>query len=187
MRSSRQGLSSLKVLMGSFVPAIVWMVMCLGAGVAAPDICHADWRPYRLDRWVQAKVTAYCPGPCCCGAHANGRTSTGRDAALPGVAVAPRAVPYGSLIWLDGVGFRLADDTGGAMRRSWRGGVIHLDLRHQTHASARAWGVRQRRVAIYRPSPPRANVDSRTVSRRAPGAPRMSAMAQRRRETVRAR
>lgn len=131
-------------------------VACLVlGGVGHPEHAHADWRPYRLDRWVQAKVTAYCPGPCCCGRHANGRTSTGRDARLPGAAVAPDAVPYGSMLWIDGAGFRLADDTGGAMRQSWRRrGVIHVDLRKRTHAEALRWGVRQLRMAIYRPAPP---------------------------------
>lgn len=99
---------------------------------------------------VKALVTAYCPCSKCCGSSADGKTSTGRDAFRhSGVAVAPRAIPYGCIVSIAGVGYRLADDTGGAMRRSWRKGTYHLDLRFRTHSEALEWGRKWMKVNIY--------------------------------------
>jgi len=99
---------------------------------------------------VKALVTAYCPCSKCCGSSADGKTSTGRDAHRhSGVAVAPRAIPYGCIVRIAGVGYRLADDTGGAMRRSWRKGTYHLDLRFRTHSEALEWGRKWMKVNIY--------------------------------------
>jgi 3D (Asp-Asp-Asp) domain-containing protein len=110
---------------------------------------------YELDRVVEARVTAYEPSRRSCGSFADGRTSTGRNAhQLDGVAVAPEAVPYGYLVYIPGVGYRLVDDTGSAMRRAWvQERVIHLDVRMGSVAEALQFGVRQGvPVHIFRPA-----------------------------------
>jgi len=94
------------------------------------------------ERRVRAVVTAYCPCRKCCGKYADGKTATGRSAYLPGCAVDPKRVRYGSTIRIPPVnGFPafsvVADDTGSAMRRSKR---IHIDLRFKTHAEALRFG-----------------------------------------------
>lgn len=96
-------------------------------------------------------VTAYCPCKTCCGPGAVGRTSTGRDAyRYSGVAAAPQAIPYGAWVSIPGVGFREVDDTGGAMRQSWRSkGIYHLDLRFRDHEEARQWGRKWLAVDLY--------------------------------------
>ncbi len=147
-------------VLGSIVWGLVWDA----------DAAWADgFVPYEKVRMVRAKVTAYCAGACCCGRHADGVTSIGRDARLPGAAVAPDAIPYGHLLWIPGAGYRLADDTGGAMRTSWRvRREIHVDLRMASHHEAKAWGVRELEIAVYRPARARpAEVDVELVS--APG------------------
>ena len=133
----------------SWRPSALGSAIAMALALLTPDIALAQERPYRLDRWIHAKVTAYCAGACCCGAHADGKTATGRDARLPGAAAAPAALPYGSVIWIHGAGYRVIDDTGGAMRQSWRRGVVHVDLRCTSHAAARRWGVRWIYVALY--------------------------------------
>lgn len=103
---------------------------------------------------VRAKVTAYDPHGCCCDHSADGRTSLGDDAwHMDGVAVAPEAVPYRSKVWIPGAGWKEADDTGSAMRRSWRRGAYHMDLRVARHDEARRWGTRNLPVHLYRPVP----------------------------------
>lgn len=97
---------------------------------------------------VQAMVTAYCPCAKCCGSHADGKTATMTDASTPGAAVAWGAIPRRSRIHIPGYGWTVADDTGGAMRQSWRRGVIHVDVRFPTHAEAREWGVRRLDILI---------------------------------------
>lgn len=87
-------------------------------------------------------VTAYCPCRKCCGKDARGITSRGRDAfKTRGVAVDPTVIPYGTIVKIPGAGEFIADDTGGAMRQDWRKrGIIHLDLRYDSHADALVWG-----------------------------------------------
>lgn len=95
---------------------------------------HSQARP------VKAIVTAYCPCKKCCGPQARGITSTGTPASRPGCAVDPRLIPYGSRVRIPGAGWRTADDTGGAMRADARRGIVHVDLRMQSHTAALRWG-----------------------------------------------
>jgi 3D (Asp-Asp-Asp) domain-containing protein len=95
----------------------------------------------------QAKVTAYCPCSKCCGKDADGVTSKGVDANLPGIAADPKRVPYGTVLNVPGYGSAVVDDTGGAMRRST---VVHLDVRFKTHQEALNWGVKELAVEIVR-------------------------------------
>ena len=101
-----------------------------------------------VERW--ALVTAYCPCSKCCGYGTPGRTSIGKSAWKPGIAADPRAVPYGTEIYVKGYGRRFVDDTGGAMRRSWRRkGILHLDIRMTYHYNAKKWGRKMMKVRIY--------------------------------------
>ncbi|MBP5233275.1 MAG: 3D domain-containing protein, partial [Planctomycetes bacterium] len=101
-------------------------------------------------REMWATVTAYCPCSRCCGAGARGRTSLGGSAWLPGIAADPRALPYGTTVYVPGYGEQTVDDTGGAMRNSWRNhGRLHLDIRMKTHHEARQWGRRTMKVRVY--------------------------------------
>jgi len=104
---------------------------------------------------VDALVTGYCPCRKCCGKFSDGKTSRGRNAQLPGCAVDPKRIRYGSFVEIPAVkGFPkmklLADDTGGAMRRSK---VVHVDVRFKTHATALRWGRRRLKIRIIPPSP----------------------------------
>ncbi len=80
------------------------------------------------------------------------RTSTGRNAKLTrGVAVDPRAIPYGTRVIIPNVGTFSADDTGGKMRQDWRKrGIIHIDVRFPTFREAKNWGVKKREIGLYR-------------------------------------
>lgn len=101
-------------------------------------------------REVWATVTAYCPCSRCCGRGSPGITSTGRSAWKPGIAADPQAITYGTRIDVPGYGLHVVDDTGGAMRRSWRvGGRLHLDIRMNYHWQARDWGKRLLKVKVY--------------------------------------
>lgn len=99
-------------------------------------------------RTVDAVVTAYCPCRECCGPNARGITSTGQDARLTGCAVDPRHIPYGSRVRVPGIGWRTADDTGSAMREHGEKGIIHVDIRMQSHEQALRFGVRHTTIRI---------------------------------------
>ncbi len=115
----------------------------------APAAVNPQANP-RKYRELGATVTAYCPCSRCCGARARGRTSLGGSAWLPGIAADPRALPYGTVVDVPGYGVHTVDDTGGAMRDSWRNhGRLHLDIRMKTHYEARQWGRRTMKVRVY--------------------------------------
>lgn len=86
-----------------------------------------------------AIVTAYCPCEICCPGTADGFTATMTRAKHRGVAVDPRRIPYGSLLYVPGYGFALADDTGAAMRND---PDLHIDVRFRSHALAVRWGAK---------------------------------------------
>ena len=101
---------------------------------------------------IRAKVTAYDPSSVSCGKFADGKTSIGRNAwKLNGVATYPTAIPYGTYVVIPGVGGRTVDDTGSAMRNSWRRHRrFHIDLRVTYPYQARRWGVKNLDVKLYR-------------------------------------
>lgn len=71
-----------------------------------------------------------------------GATASGDLAGLQSVAVDPQVIPLGTEIYVQGVGERTADDTGGAIIGN------HIDIWEPTYTACADWGVRER--AIYR-------------------------------------
>lgn len=109
---------------------------------------------------VDAVVTVYCTCDKCCGRWAElgpdrptawtlpGGYSPRKASDLHGCAVDPRCIPYGTVITIPGYGTVIADDTGGAMRRDWSNGVVHIDIRHTgTHSEALVIAARIDRMA----------------------------------------
>ena len=64
----------------------------------------------------------------------HGRTATGDEAGPQSVAVDPSVIPLGSHIWVEGVGYRTADDTGGAIRGH------HIDIWESTTSACAQFG-----------------------------------------------
>jgi 3D (Asp-Asp-Asp) domain-containing protein len=126
-----------------------------------PNVIHSGQRlliptdgiPAGYKHWktVTATVTAYTPYRSCCGRWADGRTSTmKRSRNELGCAADPRAVPYGTFVKIPGAGIREVDDTGRAMKRSWRRGRYHLDVRFLRRQRALKWGRKRLRVELWR-------------------------------------
>lgn len=120
-------------------------------------------------KWVRALVTAYTPWDVADSdsGYQDGFTSTMVDTRslnpnhIYGVAADPRAVPYGTKIYIPEYWESLqsnknsiptkivVDDTGGAMRNSWDNGILHFDVRYRTTKAAKRWGKRWMMVYIY--------------------------------------
>lgn len=97
------------------------------------------------------KVTAYTPWDAGCSGLTAWRQKDVRESQLPGAAVDRRAIPYGTTIFVPEYGWTICDDTGSAMRTSWRrDGLIHIDVRVYSTVQARAWGVKWLWVKIPR-------------------------------------
>lgn len=90
------------------------------------------------------KLTAYCPCSKCCGKWANGITATGVTArANHTIAVDPRVIPYGSTVYIEGLGTYVAEDCGGAIKGN------RIDIFYNTHSEALNSGVTALNPKVY--------------------------------------
>lgn len=87
-------------------------------------------------------VYAYCPCETCCGQWSGGPTASG---VMPEegrtVAADWDVLPAGTEIYIDGIGWRTVEDTGGAIRGDT------IDIFFESHEEAAAFGVQQ--VELY--------------------------------------
>ena len=92
---------------------------------------------YELVYLGNFKLTAYCAElyPHICG-EGKGITASGTTA-TPGrtIGVNPSVIPYGTEVYIEGIGWRIAEDTGGGI------GTNHIDILIDTHENALASGV----------------------------------------------
>jgi 3D (Asp-Asp-Asp) domain-containing protein len=89
-------------------------------------------------------ATAYDPSPQTIGPGATGRTRTGRIATYGCVAVDPRVIPLGTLLYVEGYGFGLACDTGGAIKGN------RIDLCYDSRRVANRYGKKKVQVHIFK-------------------------------------
>jgi 3D (Asp-Asp-Asp) domain-containing protein len=110
--------------------------------------------------WIRATVTGYSPHDAIDSGHASTRdtkTATMRDWRTNpyGLAADPRIIPYGTYVRVPGYLEKSepntaweVDDTGGNMRKSWRRGIIHIDVRFRTEGSAQKFGKKNISVLV---------------------------------------
>lgn len=87
------------------------------------------------------KITYYCPCKKCCGKNpwdkGYGITATGTVAAEGRtIGVNPKLIPYGSQVYIEGLGWFVAEDTGGGLKGK------HIDVFMASHERALKAGVR---------------------------------------------
>lgn len=88
-------------------------------------------------------ATAYCPCSKCCGSYANGYTATGMKAGYGVAAVDTRVIPLGTKLYVEGYGYCIAADTGGAIKGN------RIDLCYGTHSAALSSGFGHKNVKVY--------------------------------------
>ncbi|HWI54098.1 MAG TPA: 3D domain-containing protein, partial [Desulfobacteria bacterium] len=89
--------------------------------------------PTRGGRAVKFVATAYT--------YTGYRTATGANTRRGIVAVDPRVIPLGSRLYVEGYGYGVAADTGGAIKGR------RIDVFLESEAAARKWG--RRSVDVY--------------------------------------
>ena len=88
-------------------------------------------------RTIIFRVTAYCKESCCCGAYADGITASGyRIKDGDKLIAAPKSIPFGTWINIEGYGYAEVLDRGGAIKGR------RLDVLFPTHQEALNWGVK---------------------------------------------
>lgn len=86
-------------------------------------------------------VTAYCACEICCG-KSDGITASGAKATPYRTVAADPAIPYGTTVWIEGLGERVVEDRGSAIRGK------HLDVYMESHTEALDFGVQELRVEV---------------------------------------
>lgn len=86
-----------------------------------------------LGREIKMKATAYTGG---------GTTASGRPAQVGVVAVDTRVIPLGTKLYIEGYGYAVAGDTGGAIKGN------KIDLYFDTHKEAINFGVKNVKVYV---------------------------------------
>ncbi len=97
---------------------------------------------YVRHKVLTMSATAYDPSPATIGRGATGRTRTGRIAEYGVVAVDPRVIPLNTIVYVEGYGFALACDTGGAIKGN------RIDLCYDSRSVANSYGRKRVRVHV---------------------------------------
>ena len=99
---------------------------------------------------IEAKVTAYAPASNESGICADSNpnvTATGTRPMLGTIAVDPKRIPYGTMVYIEGYGIGIARDTGAALRR-YDG--VQIDVVMGSHDEAINWGVKHMTVYVLK-------------------------------------
>jgi 3D (Asp-Asp-Asp) domain-containing protein len=96
---------------------------------------------YAGRRVFQMIATAYDPGPGSCPGTADGITCNGKRAGYGIAAVDPKVIPLGSKLYIEGYGYAIAADVGGAIKGN------RIDLGYNSRGGAFKWG--RRKVLVY--------------------------------------
>lgn len=97
--------------------------------------------PIRYREAIDMEATAYYPGPESTGQWADGFTATGVPAGYGVVAVDPRVIPLGTMLYIPGYGIAEAADVGGAIKGR------RIDLCFDTYREAIHFG--RQRLTVY--------------------------------------
>jgi 3D (Asp-Asp-Asp) domain-containing protein len=97
--------------------------------------------PMRYKRTLTMNSTAYEPGPISCGKYADGYTCNGTKAGYGVVATDTKVIPLGTRLFIEGYGYAVAADRGGAIDGN------DIDLCFKTVAECYQWG--RKKVKVY--------------------------------------
>lgn len=129
---------------------LVALVLILTPGVYLLSRANASDKPPYVWKPIQARVTHYCWKEKA-ERRWKGKTALNQSARNElGVAVDPALIPYGSAIYIPGIGVRIADDTGGRCKSYGEKGEILIDVRwvDKTSQELRAKGSEPQTVYL---------------------------------------
>lgn len=101
----------------------------------------SDLEPSKV---LEFKTSAYCSCVSCCG-KSDGKTSSGTRAnSTRTIAVDSKVIPPGSVVYIEGIGYRIAEDIGGGIRGN------RIDVFFNSHADALRYGRETPKVIVYK-------------------------------------
>ena len=102
----------------------------------------SDRGSFTRKKVLEMSATAYDPSPRCNGRGSHGRTRTGERATFGVVAVDPRVIPLGSIVFVEGYGLAKACDTGSAIKGN------RIDICYDSRSVASDFGRQHVRVHV---------------------------------------
>ena len=111
-------------------------------------IKHEILEPFELQELGNYSLTAYCPCKICCEQFAaspvnkTGAIGVGVYEGIT-VAVDPKKIPYGTKLYIEGVGVRIAADCGGAIKGN------KIDVYYTSHKEAIQSGLAHTERKVY--------------------------------------
>ena len=111
-----------------------------------PIIATVETDPVVISREIEPEpdiwtVTAYCSCVKCCG-KTDGITASGERVESDVTIAADPAIPFGTVIWIEGIGERIVQDRGSAITGK------HIDLYIADHMAAKKFGIQKLEVRI---------------------------------------
>ncbi len=92
-------------------------------------------------QYIIMDVSGYDAGACCCGKWADGMTASGVPA-VGRICAAPPEYPFGTRLWVEGMGEYVVRDRGGVIKGN------KLDLLFESHQAAKEFGRKDLKVRI---------------------------------------
>jgi uncharacterized protein YabE (DUF348 family) len=116
-------------------------VVAVGTKAVTASVSRSNSEPDSgKEFYVEATAyTPYCAG--CSGISATG-INLRSNSSLKVVAVDPRVIPLGSKVWVEGYGYAVAGDTGGAIKGN------KIDILVPTESEANQWGRKKVRIKV---------------------------------------
>jgi len=111
------------------------------SGTAAKSAKNTSFKAYKVIKVKASAYTATCQG--CSGKSATG-INLKKNPNLKIISVDPRVIPLGSKVYVEGYGYAIAADTGGAIKGN------RIDILMPSESKANQWGIRTVTVKVYR-------------------------------------
>ncbi len=138
-----------KIYKMMFILTIVYIIFCSKKINAAKYNFHIKYKKIHkllkknFMQYIKMIATAYTPSiRGCDGCTGTGYTFTGRKAGYGSAAVDPRTIPLGTWLYIQGYGYALADDVGGAIKGN------KIDLCFNSYKQAIDFGRKDVKVFI---------------------------------------
>ncbi len=119
------------------IVACIIAALCLWAVYGVVKVFSSPGVPVPVSKARPGRIMtvyAYDAGACCCAPFADGITASGVPA-VGRICAAPPEYPFGTRLWIEGLGEYVVQDRGGDIKGN------RLDILFATHAEAKAWGV----------------------------------------------
>jgi 3D (Asp-Asp-Asp) domain-containing protein len=107
------------------------------------EFIETTTEPQPQTKTMLVEATAYCPCVKCCGKWSDGITASGVKA-VEGITIAAdiRKLPMGTKVYIEGLGERIVQDTGGAIKGN------RIDIYFDSHEDALKWGRQQIEIEV---------------------------------------